>query len=295
MEQKKSIKGLSGHSSKYIYLLALLPFLFLVVMYELLPLIMLLVDSFGLDKDASVRFSLENYKKIFSTLSYQRSIENSLRITLISTAFGIVIAFLGARAAYNSRGRFRSVFLTVLNMTSNFAGVPLAFAYMIILGNAGVVKLIAAKAGIGFLADFDLYTRSGLTLMYIYFQIPLSTLLLIPAFNGIRQEWSEANMLLGGTNTRFWLRIGIPVLLPSLFSTLSVLFANALCAYATAYALLMNNFSLLPINISASFVGDIRTKPKLGAALSVVMMLIMCVVILINNFITKKTTKWESR
>ncbi len=48
-------------------------------------------------------------------------------------------------------------------------------------------------------------------------------------------------------------------------------------------------------NISASFVGDIKTKPKLGAALSVVMMLIMCVVILINNFITKKTTKWESR
>ena len=295
MEQKRRIKGLTGRNSRYVYLLALLPFLFLVVMYELLPLIMLLADSFGLDKDATVRFSLENYKKIFSTLSYQRAIENSLRITLISTAFGIVIAFLGARAAYNSRGKFRAVFLTVLNMTSNFAGVPLAFAYMIILGNAGVVKMIAAQCGIEFLQNFDLYTRSGLTLMYIYFQIPLSTLLLIPAFNGIRQEWSEANMLLGGTNARFWFRIGIPVLLPSLFSTISVLFANALCAYATAYALLMNNFSLLPINISASFVGDIRTKPKLGAALSVVMMLIMCVVILINNFITKKTTKWESR
>ena len=129
--------------------------------------------------------------------------------------------------------------------------------------------------------------------MYIYFQIPLSTLLLIPAFNGIRQEWSEANMLLGGSNAYFWARVGVPVLLPSLFSTISVLFANALCAYATAYALLMNNFSLLPINISASFVGDIKTKPKLGAALSVVMMLILCIVILINNFITKKTTRWE--
>ena len=123
----------------------------------------------------------------------------------------------------------------------------------------------------------------------------LCVLLLIPAFNGIRSEWNEANMLLGGNSLHFWGRIGIPVLLPSLFSTLSVLFANALTAYATAYALLMNNFSLLPINISASFVGDIKTKPKLGAALSVVMMLIMCIVILINNFITKKTTKWEKR
>ena len=294
MEHKKS-KPQSSRKTRYYYLLALLPFVFLVVMYELLPLMMLVVDSFGLDKKPDVRFSLENYQKIFSTLSYQRAIENSLKITLISTAVGIVIAFLGARAAYTSRGRFRSVFLTVLNMTSNFAGVPLAFAYMIILGNAGVIKQIANMYGVGFLKDFDLYTSNGLTMMYIYFQIPLSTLLLIPAFNGIRKEWNEANMLLGGTNTPFWMHVGVPVLLPSLFSTLSVLFANALCAYATAYALLMNNFSLLPVNISASFVGDIKTKPKLGAALSVVMMLIMCVVILINNFITKKTTKWESR
>ena len=293
MEHKKP--ALTSRNSRYVYLLALLPFLLLVFLYELLPLIMLIVDSFGLDKDAAVRFSLENYKKIFTTLSYQRAIENSLKITTISTVIGIVIAFLGARAAYNSRGRFRNVFLTVLNMTSNFAGVPLAFAYMIVLGSAGVVKQIANVYGIGFIQDFDLYTSGGLTLMYIYFQIPLSTLLLIPAFNGIRQEWNEANMLLGGTSAHFWGHVGIPVLLPSLFSTLSVLFANALCAYATAYALLMNNFSLLPINISASFVGDIKTKPKLGAALSVVMMLIMCLVILLNNFITRKTTKWEAR
>ena len=294
MEHKKP-KLLTSRNTRYYYLLALLPFLFLVIMYELLPLIMLIIDSFGLDSKESVRFSLENYQKIFTTLKYQKSIENSLVITLVSTAVGIVIAFLGARAAYNSRGKFRNVFLTVLNMTSNFAGVPLAFAYMIILGNAGVLRQVANVYGIEFIKNFDLYTSKGLTLMYIYFQIPLSTLLLIPAFNGIRKEWNEANMLLGGTTSHFWWHVGIPVLLPSLFSTLSVLFANALCAYATAYALLMNNFSLLPINISASFVGDIKTKPKLGAALSVVMMLIMCLVILLNNFITKKTTKWESR
>ena len=295
MEQKRRHKAVSSKNVRYYYLLALIPFLFLIVMYELLPLIMLVVDSLKSEQSKDILFTLENYQKIFSTLSHRKAIANSLKITSISTAFGIVIAFLGARAAYNSRGKFRNVYLTVLNMTSNFAGVPLAFAYMIILGNAGVVKQIADMYGIGFLQDFDLYSSTGLTMIYVYFQIPLSTLLLIPAFNGIRKEWGEANMLLGGTSARFWQKVGIPVLLPSLFSTLSVLFANALSAYATAYALLMNNFSLLPINISASFVGDIKSKPKLGAALSVVMMIIMSIVILVNNYITKKTTKWEGR
>ena len=279
---------------RYLYLLALLPFVLIVVMYEIMPLIMLLVDSFHLDKKPDVMISLDNYTKIFSTLSYTKAIDNSLKITLISTVIGILIAFLGARAVHRSRGLFRNGFITVLNMTSNFAGVPLAFAYMIILGNAGVIKQMANNYGWEAIQSFDLYTSTGLTIMYVYFQIPLSTLLLIPAFSGIRQEWNEANMLLGGRDLHFWTHVGVPVLLPSLFSTVSVLFANALCAYATAYALLMNNFSLLPINISASFVGDIKTKPRLGAALSVVMMAILCIVILINNFITKKTTKWEA-
>ncbi len=282
-------------TSKYVYLLALLPFVIVVLLFELLPLVMLIINSFGSDADKEILFTLENYKKIFSTLLYQTSIKNSLIITAVSTAAGIVIAFLGAQAAHNSRGKFRTAFMAVLNMTSNFAGVPLAFAYVIILGNSGVIKQIANLYGIEFIQNFDLYSSSGLVLMYIYFQIPLSTLLLIPAFNGIKKEWQEANMLLGGRSSTFWFKVGIPVLMPSILGTISVLFANALCAYATAYALLMNNFSLLPINISAAFTGDIRSQPALGAALSVVMMVLMCVVILLNNYIVKKTTQWKTR
>lgn len=294
-EAANSTKKKTKTTSKYVYLLALIPFAVVVCLYELIPLIMLVIDSFGVDGDASVLFSVENYKNIFTSMAYQKSIANSLKITAISTLIGIILAFLGAQAAHNSRGKVRSAFMAVLNMTSNFAGVPLAFAYMILLGNLGIITQLAKLYGIEFIQNFDLYSSKGLVLMYIYFQIPLSTLLLIPAFDGIRKEWQEANMLLGGRTTTFWLKVGIPVLIPSIFGTISVLFANALCAYATAYALLMNNFNLLPVNISALFVGDIVAKPKLGAALSVVMIVIMCAVILLDNFIVKKTTRWKTR
>jgi len=278
-----------------IYLLVLLPFLIIVFLYEILPLIMMILSSFKSETDTNIFFTLENYISAFTKLSYQRAIINSLRITILSTGFGILIGFLGAQAAHNSRGKFRNVFLTILNMTSNFAGVPLAFAYMIILGNSGVITQFAKTYGVEFLSNFDLYTSSGLLLMYVYFQIPLSTLLLIPAFHGIRQEWKEANMLLGGRTYDFWAKVGIPVLLPSIFGTMSVLFANALAAYATAYALLMNNYSLLPVNITGMFTGDMTTRPHLGAALSVVMMLLMLVAIMITNYINRQTTKWKVR
>lgn len=292
---ENKVSGKKKSTNKYMYLLALLPFVVIVLLYELIPLVNLVIDSFGLDSDHTVLFSLENYKKIFTATSYQTAIVNSLKITAISTLAGIILAFLGAQAAHNSRGKLRNAFMAVLNMTSNFAGVPLAFAYMILLGNFGFLTQIANLYGIEFIQNFNLYSSKGLILMYIYFQIPLSTLLMIPAFDGIRKEWQEANMLLGGRETTFWFKVGIPVLIPSIFGTISVLFANALCAYATAYALLMNNFALIPVNISAMFVGDISAKPKLGAALSVVMMVIMCIVILLDNYIVKKTTSWKTR
>ncbi len=292
---ENKVSGKKKSTNKYMYLLALLPFVVIVLLYELIPLVNLVIDSFGLDSDHTVLFSLENYKKIFTATSYQTAIVNSLKITAISTLAGIILAFLGAQAAHNSRGKLRNAFMAVLNMTSNFAGVPLAFAYMILLGNFGFLTQIANLYGIEFIQNFNLYSSKGLILMYIYFQIPLSTLLMIPAFDGIRKEWQEANMLLGGRETTFWFKVGIPVLIPSIFGTISVLFANALCAYATAYALLMNNFALIPVNISAMFVGDIMAKPKLGAALSVVMMVIMCIVILLDNYIVKKTTSWKTR
>ena len=106
--------------------------------------------------------------------------------------------------------------------------------------------------------------------------------------DAIRKEWKESNALLGGTNFIFWTKIGIPILMPSILSTFSVLFANALAAYASAYALLMNNVSLLPIRLSEQFVGDLVQRPEFGSAIAVVLIAFMIVAILIQNKLTLK-------
>ena len=214
--------------NKFIYLIALLPFLVVAFMYEIIPLIMIIVKSFH--PDAGGGFTLENYQTVFSKLLYQKAITNSIKISLISAAAGIIVAFFGARAAHQSTGKLHNIFMAILNMVSNFAGIPLAFAYMILLGNAGVMTQIGREFGISALADFNLYSTNGVSLIYVYFQIPLSTLLLIPAFEGVRKEWQEASTLLGATKGQFWAKIGIPVLMPSIMGTFSVLFANALAA-----------------------------------------------------------------
>ena len=226
--------------SRNVYLLALLPFCMMVLLFEILPLINIVIESFTKTDGG---FTLEHFTRIFSTRLYQQSIYNSVWISIFSAFSGIVIAFLGAKAAHAASEKVRNIFSTVLNITSNFAGVPLAFAFMILLGNVGILTLIGKQYGISFLADYDLYTINGLLLTYIYFQIPLGTLLMLPAFAGLKKEWKEAVGLLGGNSLHYWFKVAIPSLMPSILGTFSVLFANSLAAYGTAYALLSNNIS----------------------------------------------------
>lgn len=272
---------------KKTYLFAMAPFLILCMMFEIVPVIYTIVRGF-MPEGGGFGFTLDNFIYIFSTVLYRRAITNSLMISVLSSIIGMTIAFLGAKAVHEGGGKIKQIFMSILNMVSNFSGVPLAFAYIIMLGNIGVMTMIGKNYGIEFLANFPLYSIWGLLLIYVYFQIPLATLLLIPAFESIRTEWKEAVALLGGNKTIFWTKVGIPVLLPSILGTFSVLFANALAAYASAYALLMNNVTLLPIRLSEQFVGDITQRPEFGSAIAVVMMFFMIIAIAIQDKVTPK-------
>lgn len=276
----KSLKG------NKMYLIGLLPFFLIAFLFEILPLANIVIESFS--KTGGNGFTLEHFVKIFTTRLYQQSIFNSLWISIFSALAGIIIAFLGAKAANAASAKVRNIFTSVLNITSNSAGVPLAFAFMILLGNVGILTLIGKNYGISFLADFDLYTINGLLLTYIYFQIPLATLLMLPIFGGLKKEWREAVGLLGGNSFHYWFKVAIPSLLPSILGTFSVLFANSLAAYGTAYALLSNNIALLPIRISQQYVGEVVQNQEFGCALSLVMMALMVLSILITNKLQKR-------
>ena len=276
----KSLKG------NKMYLIGLLPFFLIAFLFEILPLANIVIESFS--KTGGNGFTLEHFVKIFTTRLYQQSIFNSLWISIFSALAGIIIAFLGAKAANAASAKVRNIFTSVLNITSNFAGVPLAFAFMILLGNVGILTLIGKNYGISFLADFDLYTINGLLLTYIYFQIPLATLLMLPIFGGLKKEWREAVGLLGGNSFHYWFKVAIPSLLPSILGTFSVLFANSLAAYGTAYALLSNNIALLPIRISQQYVGEVVQNQEFGCDLSLVMMALMVLSILSKNKLQKR-------
>ncbi|WP_375098343.1 MULTISPECIES: ABC transporter permease [unclassified Pseudomonas] len=232
-------------------------------------------------------WGLENFSKVFASKFYLQALQRSLEISFWSSLFGIVIATLGAYSLRQVDSKLRDFVSAFANMTSNFSGVPLAFAFIILLGFNGALTLLLKQVGL--LDDFSIYSKTGLILVYTYFQIPLGVLLLYPAFDALREDWRESAALLGASNWAFWRHIGLPVLTPALLGTFVILLANALGAYATVYALTTGNFNVLPIRIAALVAGDITLDPNLASALAMVLVGLMTLVTVVHQWLLKRS------
>jgi len=268
---------------KWLGLLCLLPFAVFFIAFQIAPLLWVAINSLN----SAAGWGLSNYAKVFSSKFYLQAIQHSLEISFWSSVIGIVIAILGAYSLRKVDSKLRDFVMAFSNMTSNFAGVPLAFAFVILLGFNGALTIILKQAGV--IDDFNLYSKTGLIVLYTYFQIPLGVLLLYPAFDALREDWRESAELLGASTWDFWRHIGLPVLTPALLGTFIILLANALGAYATVYALTTGNFNVLPIRIAAMVAGDISLNPNLASALAMVLVGLMAVITVVHQWLLKRS------
>ncbi len=256
--------------------LGLVPFFAFGLAFELVPLLTVIQSSLS-DQGA---LTLDFYRQAMDPL-FLRSFGNSLKLSATTAILGVVLGTLVAYAIITTRNRFLQNALTALSdVTTNFGGAPLAFAFIVILGSTGVVTLILKQAGISLYPGFRIYSISGLTIAYLYFQLPLMILLIIPSLYGLKREWREAALNLGASTFRYWLEIALPILLPALMSGFLLLFANSFGAYATAWTLTGSDVDLITIRIAALIRGEVQLAPELADALSMMSLLIMsaCVI-----------------
>lgn len=252
----------------------LVPFFVFALLFLLLPTAFLIVGAF---QDVTGRFTLQNIANLFQPnilSAFRVSLEISVVSALGGAAFGFVLAWavvLGGLPRW-----LRPTLLTFCGVASNFAGLPLAFAFLATLGRMGLATVFLAQA-----FDFNIYRHGfnilsfwGLALTYLYFQIPLMVLILTPALDGLKREWREAAEILGATRSQYWRHVALPVLFPSLLGTTLLLFANSFGAIATAYGLTGSSLNIVTILLYAQIRGDVLHDANLGYALALGMIVI---------------------
>jgi putative spermidine/putrescine transport system permease protein len=251
-------------------------FLLFVLAFLIAPTVVLVVQTFIGDNGFTLSYltGLWDYQ-------YRIAFENSIILGVASAFVGLVG---GSFLAYSTLQPgapqiLRSIVTSFSAVATNFAGVPLAFAFISTLGSLGM--------------GFSLYSLTGLTVTFAYFQIPLMLIIITPAIEGLRSQWREASDGLGATSFQYWRLIGLPILAPSLLGGFLLLFGSAFSAFATPYALTDGNIALVTIDISNVLSGNVMSDPQVGAALSTGMILVMAVVLIIYSLTARYAARWR--
>ena len=272
--------------------LGVAPFFIFALMFLVLPTAYLVIGAF---QNSSGEFTLENIAALSQpsiVAAYWISIRISLSSALLGALVGLAIAIAIVRGGLPDW--VRSVTLTFSGVASNFAGVPLAFAFLATLGRLGLVTVLLRD-----LFNFNIYAHGfnilsfwGLTLTYLFFQIPLMVVIITPAIDGLKREWGEAAATLGATSMLFWRMVVIPVIWPSFLGTVILLFANAFGAIATAYALTGSSLNIVPILLYAQIRGDVLHNPHLGYALAFGMIVITGLANIFYIWFRTRSERW---
>jgi putative spermidine/putrescine transport system permease protein len=286
--QKGGILSLRGRSFAWI---GMVPFFLYVALFLLLPTLWLAIGAFQTEGG---RLTLEHVRTLFQAQyvdAYLTSIKISLATALGGGVFGLFVAYAAVKEG--APRWIRPTLTTFTGVAANFAGVPLAFAFAATLGATGVVTVFLADHGVHlYQSGFTLYSFTGLSLVYTYFQLPLMILVISPSLDGLRREWREAATNLGATPVQFWRWVGLPVLWPSLLGAMVLLFGNAFSAYATAYALVGTELNLVPILIGAVQSGNLTSDPQFGDALALGMIVIIALSVALYALLQRRSNRW---
>jgi len=273
--------------------LGIMPFFLFAFLFLLYPSSTIVVRSF--QDSLSHALTIKNILALFNSPYILGAYSISIQISLLTSIGGGIFGFLLAYAAI--RGGLpkimRSSLMTFCGVASNFAGVPLAFAFIALLSPTGL--LISWLRDLGYnpyFHGFTLYTFWGLSIVYMYFQFPLMVLIIAPAIDGLRREWLEASENLGASSFQYWRYVALPILLPSIMGTMILLFGNSFGAFATAQALTGGQINLVTIVIGSQLRGDVLGDPGIGYAMALGMVVVMALAITGYTLLQRRTERW---
>jgi putative spermidine/putrescine transport system permease protein len=285
-----------GRRAGVLTALGALPFFLYVAVFLLLPIGVLAVEAFRATDPVTFEESWSTASiETITGGAYGRAYLGSLQLSATTAVLGAVLGLALAVAVLRARrGRLlRRLVLTASGVLANFGGIPLAFAFLATIGNAGVVTaLLSDTLGVG-LGGFSLYSMAGLALVYLYFLIPLMVLTITPAIEALRPQWREAADNLGASGWQYWRYVGGPVLAPPVIGATMLLFASAFAAYATARALVGSSIPLVTLQIADALSSNVVVgSENLGKALALGMVLLIGLVMIFYAWVQRRTQRW---
>ncbi len=279
--------------------IATLPALIIGLLFTVAPLVIIIAFSFmsrpstgggviyEFSPDAYFGFLFESnfVGEVMFNPRYLNVFLESAQQALITTIVCFVVSF--PLAIWMATRSERTQNLLVLLVTIPFWTSLLVrtYAWMLILNDNGIINTITRSLGLGTIEM--LYTPFASQVGLIYTFLPFMVLPIYSSLAGFDFRLAEAAYDLGARKFTVMRRILLPIALPGIISGVLLVFMPAFGSYVQP-VLLGGGKLLLIGNLIASQFGQARNWP-LGAALSVIILVMLMVALLLIALYSKRS------
>ena len=263
-----------------------IPYVVWMALFTVAPIIMVVIYAFS---TAEGGFTLENFSNMGM---YAVVFGRSFKLALIATAICLLIGYPVSYMMSKEGPGFQraAMVLIMLPMWINF--LLRTYAWMSILENNGLLNRFFASIGLiglvnrvfgtslTYLPMMD--TQGAVVLGMVYNYLPFMILPIYSVIIKLDHSLLDAARDLGASSFHVFRRVILPLSLPGVLSGITMVFVPSVSTFAISKMLGGGTELLLGDLIEQQFLGG-SYNPQLGAAISLVMMVIVVACMLVMN------------
>ena len=263
-----------------------IPYVIWMALFVVAPIIMVVIYAFS----ASVGgFTLDNFAKMGT---YTVVFTRSFKLALIATAICVLIGYPVSYKMSKEGPRFQrlAMVLIMLPMWMNF--LLRTYSWMAILENNGLLNQLFRKIGLIALynnifgTDISFFrminTQGAVVLGMVYNYLPFMILPIYSVIVKLDHSLIEAARDLGANSVQVFRRVILPLSLPGVLAGITMVFVPSVSTFAISKMLGGGTEMLLGDLIEQQYMGG-AYNPYLGAAISLVMMVIVVICMVVMN------------
>ena len=263
-----------------------IPYVIWMALFVVAPIIMVVIYAFSTSVGG---FTLDNFAKMGT---YTVVFTRSFKLALIATAICVLIGYPVSYKMSKEGPRFQrlAMVLIMLPMWMNF--LLRTYSWMAILENNGLLNQLFRKIGLIALynnifgTDISFFrminTQGAVVLGMVYNYLPFMILPIYSVIVKLDHSLIEAARDLGANSVQVFRRVILPLSLPGVLSGITMVFVPSVSTFAISKMLGGGTEMLLGDLIEQQYMGG-AYNPYLGAAISLVMMVIVVICMVVMN------------
>ncbi|MCI8802180.1 MAG: ABC transporter permease [Oscillibacter sp.] len=262
------------------------PYVVWMALFVVAPIVLVVIYAFSSDTGG---FTLDNFARMGTyAVVFGRSFKLALIATLICLLIGYPVSYVMSKEG--PRFQRAAMVLIMLPMWINF--LLRTYSWMSILENNGLLNRLFQKIGLIHLYNslfgtelsyFPMMNTQGAVILgMVYNYLPFMILPIYSVIVKLDGSLIEAARDLGADTLSVFRKVILPLSLPGVLSGITMVFVPSVSTFAISKMLGGGTEMILGDLIEQQFLGG-AYNPQLGAAISLVMMLIVVVCMVVMN------------